>query len=122
MKHLARSPVRLLVIGTAACGLMFPVLGGRLSWAAAENNAMQVLADATVIDAECRTTNTMFGSVFRYGEEHGIHVVEIMPLGRRRQEFETAFNRRLTATAHDQICGSLQARYLQAFPDWFRAR
>ena len=120
MSH-QRLPVLLLMTGTAACGLIMAVLGGLPSWAAADD-AMQVVADATVIDAECRTTNTIFGLVFRYGEEHGIQTVAIMPLGRRRREFETAFHQRLTTTPHEEICGSLQARYSQKFPDWFQAR
>ncbi len=83
---------------------------------------MRMVADAAVVDAECRTTNTMVGLFFRYGEEHGIQVVDIRPLGRRRQEVEAAYHRRLGATAHEEICGSLRARYSQAFPEWFKAR
>ncbi len=93
MSHRLRLPVLLLMTRTVACGLMMAILGDRSSWAASDN-AMQVVADATVIDAECRTTNTMFGLVFRYGEEHGIQTVDVMPLGRRRREFETALNQR----------------------------
>ena len=80
---------------------------------------MQMLADAMLIDAECRSTNAMFGAVFNYGEEHGVHIADIMPLGRRRAEFERAYRRRLASMSHDELCGPLRERYQEAFPGWF---
>lgn len=85
-------------------------------------NVMQMLADAVAIDAECGTWNTMFGVVFRYGEEHGIHAVDIMPLGKRREEFQAAYSRRMGTTARNELCGPIQERYHRLFPDWFSRR
>ena len=83
---------------------------------------MQMIADAVVIDTDCRTMNIMYGAVFRYGEEHGVRENDILISGTLRQEFEDAMERRLATTPRDEICGMLQARFQEAFPDWFRPR
>ena len=89
---------------------------------AGDGQAMQLLADAVVIDAQCNSANTVFGAVFRYGEAHGIRLTDVMLLGKRRGEFLRAYDNRVASTPREEICGSLLARYQQAFPDWFVSR
>ncbi len=86
------------------------------------DDVLQMMADATVIDATCRTTNTLYGAVFRYGEVHGIDRDDILISGKRRTAFEAAMARRRATTPPEDICGSLLTRYREAFPDWFRSR
>ena len=83
---------------------------------------VQMLADVTLIDAQCRSMNASFGPVLRYAAEHGLHPVDIMPLGGRRAEFQAAYTRRLNTTSPEELCGQLARQYDQEFPGVFTAR
>lgn len=114
---------RLLSLGVVVgIGLISAALQARGTSDDAGQSPMQMLADAVAIDAECGTWNAMFGAIFRFGEAHGIHETDILPLGKRRQEFQAAYNRRLATTDRSVICGSLQSQYHRLFPDWFSVR
>lgn len=89
---------------------------------ATQAQAMQLLADVTLIDSECRNLNAVFGMAFRYAEERGIHMTDVMPMGARRAEFQAAYDRRLEATAHEDLCGSLARQYDEEFPGLFTLR
>jgi len=80
------------------------------------------LADVTLIDSQFRSINASFGMVFQYAEKHGVDPIDIMPLGRPRNEFQAAYNERLAATTHDELCDRLARQYVQEFPGMFTAR
>ena len=87
-----------------------------------QTKAVQLLADVTLIDSECRKVNANFGVAFRYAEEQGVHAVDIMPLGRHRAEFQSASDRRLSTTAPDELCGSFMLQYERDFLGLFAER
>ncbi len=87
---MSRFPRLLSLLLAASTTLCAASLAAHPASTDADGNAMQMLADATVIDAECRTTNTMYGALFLYGEEHGVQEDDILLSGKRRQEFEAA--------------------------------
>ncbi len=78
--------------------------------------AIQVLADLTAIDADCRDLAVDFGIGFRYAEQHGLSPASILPTGARRPAFEAAL--RLTQSNDGAIveCGTLARHYSIALP------
>jgi hypothetical protein len=87
-----------------------------------QTEAIQVLADVTLIDSQCRKVSADFGLAFRYAEEQGVRGVDVMPLGRRRASFDAASEHRLGTTPVAELCGSLLQRYVQNFPGLFAQR
>jgi len=67
---------------------------------------VQFLADVTLIDSHC-TVNASFGIAFQYSQLHGLDWADIMPLGRLRSEFQSAFYHRLRTASKDELCGSM---------------
>ncbi len=70
-------------------------------------DAMQVLADVVLIEAECRRFNVDYGKLFAFAERNGIHPVDIMPLGERRAAFDAAYRRRARDAKGERLCGVL---------------
>ena len=110
--------IGILLAGLACASSSVPAAAS----SASQSQAIEVLADVTLIDAQCRTLNATFGMAFSYAEAHGVHATDIMPLGTRRAEFQAAYDRRAKATPHDELCGSLAHQYDQEFPGLFTAR
>jgi hypothetical protein len=80
---------------------------------AAENAAtpriapLQVMADATLIDARCQGFVVDFGALFRYGEANGIAAAAVLPLGKLRKSFELAYARRARSTPPEDLCSGV---------------
>ena len=79
-------------------------------------DAIQVLADLTLIDGACRDDAVNFGIAFRFAAEKGVHDVSIMPGGARRSEFEAALHSRGATFGKDELCGEIAANYAEALP------
>ena len=110
------------LIGFPIALLAVPVTASSATLDAGQSTAMQIVADATLIDAQCRGINANFGMAFKFAEEHGIEAVDIMPVGSRRAEFQTAYHQRIQTTSPEELCGPLAARYNQSFPGLFTNR
>jgi len=89
---------------------------------AGQSKAVQIVADATLIDAQCQSINANFGLAFKYAEEHGIDAADIMPVGSRRAEFQTAYRQRIKTTPPEELCGALISNYNRSFPGLFTGR
>jgi hypothetical protein len=74
---------------------------------AVADDALQVLADVVLIEAECRALNVDYGKLFAFAERNGIRPVDIMPLGERRAAFDIAYQRRAREFRGDRLCGAL---------------
>lgn len=78
-------------------------------------DAIQVMADLTEIDHECRDLDVNFGIGFQAAAQSGLVPTTIMPTGAKRPAFETAL--RLSAAYTDEtICGALARHYSVALP------
>ena len=88
----------------------------------AAGDAMQVLADVVLIEAECRALNVDYGKLFAFAERNGIPPVEIMPLGERRPAFDAAYRRRAREVKGDRLCGALAQQRDAAIPGVFTPR
>lgn len=116
------------VVPFAAVGIALAILASASSsmtsaaGSTIQSQAIEFLADVTLIDAQCRSLNATFGMAFTYAEGRGVHATDIMPLGARRAEFQAAYDRRARSTPHDELCGSLARRYDQEFPGLLTAR
>lgn len=111
------------LIGLPIALLAMPVAtASSASLDASQAKAMQIVADATLIDAQCRSVNANFALAFKYAEEHGIDAADIMPVGSRRAEFQTAYRQRIKTTPAEELCGALISNYNRSFPGLFTAR
>lgn len=81
----------------------------------AVDDAIQVMADLTEIDHECRDLDVNFGIGFKAAAQSGLAAITIMPTGARRPAFETAL-RQSAAYTDETICGALARHYSIALP------
>jgi hypothetical protein len=102
--------------------LAMPIAASSATVDSGQSTAMQIVADATLIDAQCQGINANFGMAFKLAEGHGIEAADIMPVGGRRAEFQTAYHQRIQATSLEELCGPLVSRYNQSFPGLFTNR
>ena len=96
-----------LASAIGALALWQPAASAGQPRASAADEALQVLADVVLIEAECRGLNVDYGKLFAYAERNGIRPVEIMPLGERRAAFDAAFRRRARDAKGERLCGEL---------------
>lgn len=89
---------------------------------AVSDDALQVLADVVLIEAECRALNVDYGKLFAFAERNGIRPVDIMPLGERRAAFDAAYQRRAREVRGDRLCGALAQERDAVIPGVFTAR
>ena len=87
-----------------------------------QTRAIQMLADVTLVDSQCKKVNANFGVAFGYAQEQGVHPADIMPLGRHRAEFQSASDRRLSTMPLNELCGSFTLQYERDFPGLFAER
>lgn len=87
-----------------------------------QDDAIQMLADITLIDAACRTRNANFGMAYAAVEQHGVRVIDLLPGGARRAAFMAAYVHRDQELAHDELCGSFALRYETQMPGLFTDR
>ena len=99
-----------LAIGARALGAIAPPPNGSMG------DAIQVLADLTAIDADCRDLAVDFGIGFRYAEQQGLPPSSVLPTGVRRSAFEAALRRTQTNYGAVIECGSLARHYSIALP------
>ncbi len=102
--------------------LAMPVAASSATVDAGRSTAMQIVADATLIDAQCHGVAANFGMAFKFAEGHGIEPVDIMPVGSRRAEFQAAYHQRIKTTSLEELCGPLVSSYDQSFPGLFTSR
>ena len=102
----------------ASClpGISAARLGG------ADGEALQVLADVVLIEAQCRTLNVDYAKLFAFAERNGIDPVDIMPTGERRAAFEAAYGRRVREMPPEQLCSDLAAARAATIPGVFTER
>lgn len=84
--------------------------------AAALNEAIQVLADLTAIDVDCRDLAVNFGIGFRYASDQGLAAAAILPAGPKRPIFETALNATQVNYGAAIVCGALAHHYSVMLP------
>ena len=87
-----------------------------------QTRAIQVLADVTLVDSQCRKVNADFGVAFRYAEQQGVHPADVMPLGRHRTAFQAASDLRRDTTPLEELCGAFMLQYERDFPGLFADR
>lgn len=114
--HMPRSTLCHMTL-IAVAGFILASAGlARAGEGAAMTDAVQVLADITLIDGACRDDAVNFGVVFRFAAQKGVADVTIMPGGLRRAEFEAALRSRSATFGKDELCGEIAANYAEALP------
>jgi hypothetical protein len=86
------------------------------AWADEDQGAViQVIADIIAIQTSCRSLDVSPGYAFQYGERNGLPMVDIMPGGRRRKEFDDAFAKS-SLIDPSELCSSVAAKYEAQLP------
>ncbi len=112
------SMIRPILLGAGlSAGLVPGVAPGAAGPSRPVTAAVQLLADVTLIDAQCRGVAVFFGSAFRIAAAQGLDVADVMPGSRLRRLFEAAMARRAAATSREELCGALATDYAAAMPD-----
>ena len=113
---------RRLVLAALCCGSLASV--GLAAGDAPPDvaDAVQLLADVTLIDGECRNVAVNFGQAFQAALAMGLRASEVMPTGGRRPAFEAAMRSRFAATPHEDLCESLAKGYAARVPGVIRFR
>ncbi len=82
---------------------------------------VQIVADVTLIDAECRNVRVAFGPAIGILSLAGIRLGDVLPKGSLRDRFEADYKNRFETTSHDDLCGEVVTRYGTKFPGLFTA-
>ena len=82
----------------------------------AATDALEVMADLTLIDNTCRDLVVDFGIGFRFAATQGIDATAILPGGARRTEFEAVLQNRQESFGRDELCGRMAQNYAEALP------
>ncbi|MCW6508042.1 hypothetical protein [Lichenifustis flavocetrariae] len=82
----------------------------------AATDALEVLADLTMIDGTCRDLVVNFGIGFRFAAAQGVAATAILPGGARRAEFEAVLQNRQGNFGRDDLCGRMAQNYAEALP------
>ena len=85
-------------------------------------DAIQMLADVTLLDGECRNVEVNFGRAFQAADAMGLRAVDVMPTGPYRAAFEAAARTRLSDTPHDDLCEAVARAYAARVPGILRLR
>ena len=80
------------------------------------SDVIQVLADLTAIDLDCRDLSVNFGVGFRFAEDQGLAPATVLPTGTRRAAFEKAFQATQSAYDASTVCSVLAHHYSVALP------
>jgi hypothetical protein len=99
-----------VAIGARAMGAIAPPPHGSVK------DAIQVLADLTAIDVDCRDLAVNFGVGFQYAEQLGLAPSSVMPAGARRPAFEAALHQTQSSYGAVIECGTLARHYSIALP------
>ena len=113
------TPARIIGLGLLAIagyGLHLGAARAVASKTADLGDPIQVLADLTVIDDDCRDLAVDFGIGFRYAADQGLPAASILPTGRRRSAFETALRQTQSTLDDTVVCGALAHHYSVALP------
>ena len=78
--------------------------------------AIQVIADLTAIDADCRDLSVNFGIGLQYAAGQGLAASAIMPAGPERSAFEMALQLARSDYGDAIECGVLAHHYSVALP------
>ena len=84
--------------------------------------AADLLADATLVDAECPSVAVDFGIALRAVEALDVQPSAFMPAGSLRGRFEAAYGQRFAGTSHDDLCGPVVDDEDRRFPGLFHRR
>lgn len=96
------------------CGLACPAAAGDVA-SIVQEAAIRTLADITAMQVRCRDLDVQPGYAFRYLEEAGVSVVDVMPGGRRRPEFDADFDV-VNLVDTPQLCSAMADQYALAVP------
>ena len=107
---------RLLAVYLALTPLACPVRAAETMPPIGAVDALQVLADLTLIDGACRDESVNFGIGFRFAVEKGLPELAVLPGGSRRTEFESVLRARRASFDHDELCGEIAENYAEALP------
>ena len=113
---------RKLALAVLFCGLASAAGLAADTAAPPPADAIQMLADVTLIDGECSNVTVDFGRAFQAAAAMGLRAVDVMPTGALRPAFEVAARSRFARTPHDDLCGALAKHYGEQVPGLFRAR
>jgi hypothetical protein len=114
--------VRKLALAVLFCALASAAGLATDSAAPPSADAIQMLADVTLIDGECRDVTVDFGRAFHAAAAMGLRAVDVMPTGTLRPAFEAAARSRFAKTSHEDLCGDLARSYGERVPGLLRAR
>jgi hypothetical protein len=84
-----------------------------------EQDPVQILADVTLIDAECHDVRVMFGPAIAAGKKLGLRFSDVLPAGPLRARFEAAYRRRFADTSQEELCGEVVRHYAAELPGLF---
>lgn len=76
---------------------------------------IQMLADVTLIDLQCRELTVTFGPAFGSAAAQGLDVASVLPGQPLRPRLVTAL-RRMAETPREELCGTLATTYAAAMP------
>ena len=107
---------RLLAVFLALAPVAPPLRAAEATPPIGATDALQVLADLTLIDGACRDETVNFGVGFRFAVENGVPELTVLPGGSRRIEFESVLRARRANFDHDELCGEIAANYAEALP------
>jgi hypothetical protein len=93
-----------------------PARAGAPAAAGERADALEVLADLTLIDGTCRDVTVNFGAGFRFASDQGIAAVAVLPGGPQRSAFERVLRERRASFGRDELCGEIAENYAEALP------
>ncbi len=85
-------------------------------------DAVQLLADVTLMDGTCKQVAVDFGRAFQVADAMGLRASDVMPSGRLRAAFEAATRTRLAQTSPTELCEEVAKAYVDRVPGLLRAR
>ena len=113
-------PLRCLLVSAAATlgvGVRAgPAGAGEVSGGGERADAIEVLADLTLIDATCHDVTVNFGAGFRFAAGQGLAAVAVLPGGAQRPAFDRVLRERRASFGRDELCGEIAENYAEALP------
>ena len=111
-RRLLPSLAALLLTGQCAA----PAWAGEAGLRGERADAIEVLADLTLIDGTCRDVTVNFGTGFRFAADQGVTAVAVLPGGAQRSTFERVLRERRASFGRDELCGEIADNYAEALP------
>lgn len=104
------------LFGCAAAALLLGLGGAARAGDSPRADALNVLADLTLIDGTCRDMTVNFGAGLRFAADQGVTAGAVLPGGAQRAAFERILRERRASFGRDELCGEIAANYAEALP------